>query len=63
MTRAKRILIYVALALTSYANAAGLGGIALAAKVFVAGGIFFDGYIWMEARRSWRARRTRHHRA
>jgi len=63
MTRAKRILLYCALALTAYAIAVWLGGVALGAMLFVAGGIFFEGCVWMEARRSSRARRTSSHRA
>jgi len=63
MTRAKRILLYFALALTAYAIAVWLGGIALGAMLFVAGGICFEGCAWMEARRSWRARRASSHRS
>ncbi len=57
-TTSKRVLGYVGLALASYGIAIGLGGIGLAAMLFVAGGMFFEGFLWMEARRIWRRRRS-----
>jgi len=63
MSAAKRVLLYLSLALLSYSVAAWLGGVALGAMLFVAGGLFFEGGIWMEARRSWRNRQDARHRA
>ena len=54
-TISKRILIYVGLALVFYGIAIGLG-VAPAAMLFVAGGVLFEGLLWMEARRAWRRR-------
>jgi NhaP-type Na+/H+ or K+/H+ antiporter len=55
-TASKRVLGYVVLALASYAIAAALGGMGPAAMVFVTGGVLFEGFLWMEARRRWRRR-------
>ncbi len=57
-TTSKRVLGYVVLALASYGIAIGLGGVSFAAMLFVAGGMFFEGFLWMEARRSIRRRRS-----
>ena len=55
----KRVLGYVALALGSYGIAIGLGGARPAAMLFVAVGVLFEGFLWMEARRSRQRRRER----
>jgi len=57
-TTSKRVLGYVVLALISYGVAIGLGGAGSAAMVFVAGGLFFEGFLLMEARRALRRRHT-----
>ncbi|HEX5419087.1 MAG TPA: hypothetical protein VFY39_03740 [Gammaproteobacteria bacterium] len=49
----KRVLAYLALALIFYAI--GFAG-APAAMLFIAVGAFFEGFVWMEARRKWRRR-------
>ena len=54
----KRVLGYILIALVSYGIAIALGGVGPAAMVFVAGGLVFEGFLWMEARRSWRRRHS-----
>jgi hypothetical protein len=55
-TTSKRVLAYVLLALLFYGIAVGLGGVGLGAMLFVAGGLLFEGFLWMEARRAWKRR-------
>lgn len=57
-TTSKRVVGYILLALVSYGIGAGLGGAGAAAMLFVAGGIIFEGFIWMEARRAWKRQRN-----
>ena len=55
-TTSKRVLGYFGLALACYGIAVKLGGIGVAAMLFVAGGLFFEGFLLMGARRSVRRR-------
>ncbi len=56
-TTSEQVLGYIGLALACYGIAIKLGGVGVAALIFVAGGLFFEGCLLMEASRCFRRRR------